>query len=190
MRDNSVYKIYTCPCPYVTVNDNKEQECECTALLYPLSSDIDKSEPEKTRNGGTNMTTFFMPMIPPTSTHQQVGHTIDKQGRHRFYQRGNGEAEAKLTAHLRKHIPEQPYTGAVQVVVKWCYPATGKHRSGEPYTNKPDVDNLCKAMYDIMTRLHYWNDDKQIYSAVTEKFWADVPGVFVKIEEAEEHETN
>ena len=39
-----------------------------------------------------------------------------------------------------------------------------------------------------MTRLHYWNDDKQIYSAVVEKFWADVPGVFVKIEEAEEHE--
>ncbi|WP_302339109.1 RusA family crossover junction endodeoxyribonuclease [uncultured Ruminococcus sp.] len=103
------------------------------------------------------MTTFFLPMLPPTSTHQQVGHTIDKQGRHRFYQRGNGEAEAK-------------------------------HQNGEPYTNKPDVDNLCKALFDIMTRLHYWNDDKQIYSAVVEKFWADVPGVFVKIEEAEEHE--
>ena len=50
------------------------------------------------------------------------------------------------------------------------------------------MDNLCKALFDIMTRLHYWNDDKQIYSAVVEKFWADVPGVFVKIEEAEEHE--
>ncbi|WP_423817041.1 RusA family crossover junction endodeoxyribonuclease, partial [Ruminococcus callidus] len=68
------------------------------------------------------MTTFFLPMLPPTSTHQQVGHTIDKQGRHRFYQRGNGEAEAKLTAHLMKHSPEQPYSGAVRVVVKWCYP--------------------------------------------------------------------
>ena len=65
------------------------------------------------------MTRFFLPMLPPTSTHQQVGHTIDKQGRHRFYQRGNGEAEAKLTAHLMKHIPEQPYSGAVRVVVKW-----------------------------------------------------------------------
>ena len=138
------------------------------------------------------MTTFFLPMLPPTSTHQQVGHTIDKQGRHRFYQRGNGEAEAKLTAHLMKHIPEQPYSGAIRVVVKWCYPRKAKHQSGEPYTNKPDVDNLCKALFDIMTRLHDWNDDKQIYSAVVEKFWADVPGVFVEIEEAEvqaiEHE--
>lgn len=136
------------------------------------------------------MTRFFLPMLPPTSTHQQVGHTIDKQGRHRFYQRGNGEAEAKLTAHLMKHIPEQPYSGAIRVVVKWCYPRKAKHQNGEPYTNKPDVDNLCKALFDIMTRLHYWNDDKQIYSAVVEKFWADVPGVFVKIEEADEHETN
>ena len=34
----------------------------------------------------------------------------------------------------------------------------------------------------------HWNDDKQIYSAVVEKFWSDVPGVFVEIEEAEEHE--
>lgn len=102
----------------------------------------------------------------------------------------DGKAEAKLTAHLMKHIPEQPYSGAIRVVVKWCYPRKAKHQEGEPYTNKPDVDNLCKALFDIMTRLHYWNDDKQIYSAVVEKYWSDVPGVFVKIEEAEEHETN
>ncbi len=134
------------------------------------------------------MTTFFMPMIPPTSTHQQQGHTVDKHGVHHFYKRNNGEAEAKLAAHLMKHIPEQPYHGAVQVVVKWCYPIKAKHQDGEPYTNKPDVDNLCKALFDIMTRLHYWGDDKQIYSAVVEKYWAEVPGVFVQITEAEKEE--
>ena len=33
MRDNSVY-IYTIfRCRKIDVNDNKEQECECTALL-------------------------------------------------------------------------------------------------------------------------------------------------------------
>lgn len=129
------------------------------------------------------MTEFFMPMVPPTSTHQQQGHTVDKHGNHRFYQRGNGEAEAKLTANLMKHIPEQPYSSAIQVVVKWCFPLKGKHTDGEPHTSKPDVDNLCKALYDIMTRLHFWEDDKLIYSAVTEKFWAKVPGVYVRIEE-------
>lgn len=131
------------------------------------------------------MTEFFMPMIPPTSTHQQQGHTTDKHGVHHFYKRNNGEAEAKLTAYLMKHIPEQPYTGPIRVVMKWCYPLKGKHFDGEPYANKPDVDNICKAPYDIMSRLHYWNDDKQIYSAVTEQFWAAVPGIYVRIEEAE-----
>lgn len=126
-----------------------------------------------------------MAMIPPTSTHQQQGHTIDKRGVHRFYSRNNGEAEAKLTAYLMKHIPEQPFEGALQVVVKWCFPLKDKHTDGEPYTNKPDVDNLCKALYDIMTRLHFWNDDKQIFSAVTEKFWAKVPGIYVRIAEVE-----
>ena len=70
--------------------------------------------------------------------------------------------------------------------MKWCYPIKAKHQDGEPYTNKPDVDNLCKALFDIMTKLHYWGDDKQIYSAVVEKYWADVPGVFVQIAAAEE----
>nr|DAU16461.1 MAG TPA: hypothetical protein [Caudoviricetes sp.] len=32
-KDNSVYNIYSCRCRNIDVNDNKEQECECTALL-------------------------------------------------------------------------------------------------------------------------------------------------------------
>ena len=65
------------------------------------------------------MTTFFMPMIPPTSTHQQMGHTVDKHGVHHFYKRNNGEAEAKLAAHLMKHIPEQPYHGTLREFPKF-----------------------------------------------------------------------
>ena len=127
------------------------------------------------------MMDFFMPMHPPTSTHQERGHIIDSKGRHRFYNRSNGEAEAKLRAHLAQHIPSKPYTGPVQVLCKWCFPIKGKHSDGEPYTNKPDADNLCKALYDIMTALGFWEDDKQIYSSITEKFWADVPGIYVRI---------
>ena len=129
------------------------------------------------------MTEFFMSMIPPTSTHQQQGHTLDKNGVHRFYKRSNGEAEAKLAAHLIKHIPPEPYTGAIEVVVKWCFPIKGRHKDGEPYTNKPDADNLCKSLYDIMSKLRYWKDDKQISSSITQKFWAEVPGIYIRIEE-------
>ena len=126
---------------------------------------------------------FFMPMIPPTSTHQQQGHIQTKGGKHKVYPRANGDAEAKLTAHLARHIPPEPCTGAIRVLVKWLFPLKAQHRDGEWYTNKPDADNLCKALYDIMSELGYWIDDRQIASSITEKFWAQVPGIYIRIEE-------
>ena len=33
-----------------------------------------------------------------------------------------------------------------------------------------------------MTRLGFWHDDAQVASEVAEKFWADVPGVFIFVE--------
>lgn len=128
------------------------------------------------------MTEFFIDMIPPTSTHQEKGYTI-VNGKRRYYDRGNSDAEQKLKAYLSKHIPDKPYMDAVQVVTKWCFPIKAKHYDGEPYTNKPDADNLCKALYDIMTKLGFWKDDSLIYSSVTEKYWAERPGIYIKIQE-------
>lgn len=122
-------------------------------------------------------------MIPPTSTHQERGCTI-VNGKRRYYDRGNGDAEQKLHVYLAQHIPDQPFTGPIQVITKWLFPIKGKHSNGEPYTNKPDADNLCKSLYDIMTKLGYWKDDKQIYSSITEKFWAERSGIYVRIEES------
>lgn len=128
------------------------------------------------------MIEFFMDMIPPTSTQQERGCTIIN-GKRKYYDRGNSDAHQKLKAYLSQHRPSTPLTGALQVVTKWCFPIKAMHHDGEPYTNKPDADNLCKAFYDIMTELGYWKDDKQIYSSITEKFWAQRPGIYVKIEE-------
>lgn len=38
-------------------------------------------------------------------------------------------------------------------------------------------------MKDCMTRLHFWKDDAQVASEISEKFWAAVPGIYVRIEE-------
>jgi Holliday junction resolvase RusA-like endonuclease len=129
------------------------------------------------------MTKFFMAMIPPTSTKQQRGWSKTKTGKVISYDRANANAEGKLMANLAKHIPPHPYTGAIRVCTKWLFPIRGQHKDGEPYTKKPDVDNLCKSMYDIMTRLGYWKDDAQIVSGITEKFWSKIPGIYVCIEE-------
>ena len=34
-----------------------------------------------------------------------------------------------------------------------------------------------------MTKCGFWRDDALVASEITEKFWADVPGIWIRIEE-------
>ena len=43
------------------------------------------------------------------------------------------------------------------------------------HTNKPDTDNLIKAVMDAITRLGLWTDDGQVCQSWTEKRYADGP---------------
>lgn len=128
------------------------------------------------------MTEFFVPMAKvPTVTHQEKKVRV-LNGKPVFYEPQElKEARAKLAAHLAQHAPEKPYTGAVQLVVKWCFPITGKHKDGEYKTTKPDTDNLQKLLKDVMTALHYWTDDALVASEIIEKFWAARPGIYISI---------
>ena len=132
---------------------------------------------------------FFMPMQPPTVTHQAKQlHTYRKSGKPRAVLHDSPQlrdAQAKLHAALAPHRPPAPLTGPVRLVVKWCFPLTGRHRSGDYKTTKPDTDNLQKALKDQMTRLGYWKDDAQVCSEIVEKFWADPCGVYIVVEELE-----
>ena len=127
-------------------------------------------------------TEFFLLMIPPTVTHQEHQVTC-KSGKPVFYEPPELKAaRIKLQAYLAQHIPIEKYTTAVRLVVKWCFPVKGKHKDGEYKTTKPDVTNLQKMLEDIMTDLGYWTDDALIASAITEKFWAITPGIYVCID--------
>lgn len=128
-------------------------------------------------------TQFYMPMEPPTATHQEkkIAHV---NGRTIFYEEPNlRDARAKLEAHLSKHIPKQKYTGAVRLITKWCFPIKGDHNDGEWRISKPDTDNLQKLLKDIMTKLGFWTDDALVCSEICEKFWAALPGILIRIEE-------
>ncbi len=129
-------------------------------------------------------TEFFMPMIPPTKTQQEHQVKIVK-GKPIFYEQAELKAvRAKLMAHLGQHVPEEKYKCAVRLTTKWLFP-NGKHPPGTYKTTKPDTDNLIKMLKDVMTDLKYWTDDSLVASEITEKFWANVPGIYVKIEELE-----
>lgn len=124
---------------------------------------------------------FFLPMIPPTATHQEKQVRVVK-GKPVFYDPPEvTAARSKLTAHLAGHRPERPIEGGVRLVVKWCFPR-GRHRDGAYRTTKPDTDNLQKLLKDCMTDAGFWEDDAQVASEICEKFWAGVPGIYICVE--------
>lgn len=130
---------------------------------------------------------FFMPMIPPTKTYQEKRLGVDKKGKPFTYESPELKAvRQKLMAHLGQHTPKQPIEGAIHFIAKWCFPITGKHLPGDWKTSKPDTDNLQKMLKDCMTACGYWKDDAQVVSEIVQKFYCDVPGIFIVVEKIPE----
>lgn len=129
------------------------------------------------------MTKFFMPMIPPTITQQEHKVAVIK-GKPVIYDGSKlKDARAKLIANLSKHKPPKRYECGVRLVTKWCFPKKGRHLNGEYRITRPDTDNLQKLLKDCMTACGFWKDDALVASEIIEKFWSDIPGIFVYIEE-------
>lgn len=128
-------------------------------------------------------TEFFMSMKNvPTVTHQEKQVAV-VNGKPVFYEPDELKAaRQKLQAYLADHVPTDQYKGAVRLMVKWCFPITGKHKNGEYKTSKPDTDNLQKLLKDVMTDLKFWKDDAQVAAEMVEKFWAERPGIYIVIE--------
>lgn len=122
---------------------------------------------------------FFLPMKPPTITAQQ--HKISS--RHFYDSMELKTAKVKLRDSLIPYRPDKPLDGALRLIVKWCFPRTGKHYNGEYKYTKPDTDNLNKALKDIMENLGFFVNDSRIASEIIEKFWADTPGIYIRLEE-------
>lgn len=129
------------------------------------------------------MTEFFMAMIPPTATAQEHKVAV-RNGKPIFYDPPEVKAaKEKLIANLSKYSLNTPYREGVRLVTKWLFPNDGKHKDGEYKISKPDTDNLQKMFKDCMTKLDFWTDDQLVASEICEKFWADIPGIYVRIEE-------
>lgn len=125
---------------------------------------------------------FFMPMIPPTVTAQEKKITV-VNGKPRLYDPPElVAAKNKIKSNLIPFVPEQPLDGALRLVVKWCFPITGKHYDGEYKYTKPDTDDLNKALKDIMEDLSFYVNDSRVASETIEKFWAKVPGIWIHLE--------
>lgn len=127
------------------------------------------------------MIEFFMPMEKvPTATHQRKQVRV-VNGKPIFYEPEDVKAaRSTLTAHLASHRPASPMEGPLSLMVKWCFQGKGK-KNGSWRVTPPDTDNLNKLLKDCMTHVGFWRDDAQVAQEIIEKFWADLPGIYIRI---------
>lgn len=126
---------------------------------------------------------FFMPMKVPTTTYQEKKLTVRNGKPHPYEPPEVRDVREKLTAHLSRFAPAEPFKGALRLTVKWLFPTGKAHKDGEYKTTRPDTDNLIKLLKDCMTKLHFWHDDAQVASEINEKFHADITGIYIQLSE-------
>ena len=121
-------------------------------------------------------------IVPPTATAQQKGVFVRNGHAHFFTKQKVRDAEDFLAALLAPHAPAEPLRGPVYFQARWCFP----YRKSEPkrvtaagreiaHTVRPDLDNLEKALLDVLTRLRFYEDDSQIFTKSTAKVWGPKP---------------
>lgn len=128
---------------------------------------------------------FFMAMQPPTVTAQMRKVSV-VAGKPHFYDSPEVEAaKEKLRCRLAQHRPKRPLDGPLRLYAKWCFPMIGGVYDGQPKHTKPDTDNLQKALKDVMEELKFYPNDSRIAEEFAGKYWAKVPGIWIRLEEIE-----
>lgn len=122
---------------------------------------------------------MFLPMLPPTITAQEKG--INFSAKKVYTKQEVKDIHAKFSAYLSEYRPDHPLEGPIKLQVIWSFPITGKHFDGEWKTTKPDTDNMIKILKDVLTVLQFWKDDAQVALEISEKHYANIPGVFINI---------
>lgn len=137
-------------------------------------------EPETLKG---HMMEFFLPMKPPRTTHQMKAVRV-VCGKPFFYEpRSLQEARSTFRGYLSIHRPSEPLEGPLRVSIKWLFPTKMKKDHGTYKITRPDLDNMAKLLFDVMTDLGFWGDDAQVGCAILEKFWTvETPGIWISIE--------
>ena len=100
--------------------------------------------------------TIMLPIVPPTKTHQH-----------------------KKIVNIGKHA-KLADTKELKLVISDYLTLLKPYQPARPLT-KPDWDNLAKTLQDVLTRLRFWEDDAQVYSASVEKWWGEEPQITITI---------
>lgn len=122
---------------------------------------------------------------PPHTTAQTREVAINQAtGKPYFYKpKALQNAENDIKRALLPYIPDAPLRDVpVRLIVKWLFPFNREHKKVAYKLTRPDTDNLQKLLKDCMTALSFWADDGLVCSEIVEKFWAERPGIYIRIE--------
>lgn len=129
------------------------------------------------------MIEFFIPMKKiPTVTHQQKKVRV-VNGKPQFYEPDElKETRAMFMELLAPYAPEEPMDGPLRLTTKWLFPRIKGTYDGQYKHTKPDTENLLKLPKDCMQELGFFVNDSRVASEITEKFWSDTVGIYVRLE--------
>lgn len=132
-----------------------------------------------------------LPIVPPTATSQFGSRRLNwVGGKPRFFKSARQkDTEHTLRSLLLEHRPEKPMSGPVRVSIVFVWPhtrSTPKRLLAKtlPLANRPDLDNLGKALLDVMTQLQFWFDDGQIQQLSLSKWRAPEGELLIEVEPA------
>ena len=129
------------------------------------------------------MIEFFIPMKKiPTVTHQQKKVRV-VHGKPQFYEPDElKDTRAMFMDLLAPYAPEEPLDGPLRLTTKWLFPKIKGTINGQYKHTKPDTENLLKLPKDCMQELGFFVNDSRVASEITEKFWSDTVGIYVRLE--------
>lgn len=129
------------------------------------------------------MIEFFIPMKKiPTVTHQQKKVRVI-HSKPQFYEPDElKETREMFMELLAPYAPEEPLDGPLRLTTKWLFPKIKGTVNGQYKHTKPDTENLLKLPKDCMQELGFFVNDSRVASEITEKFWADTVGIYVRLE--------
>jgi Holliday junction resolvase RusA-like endonuclease len=125
---------------------------------------------------------FFVPGTPKAQPRPRAfARNFGGKWQARVYDASTAEGwKAAIAVAAKPFLPSEPLVGPVELHIDFYMPRPKSHstkkglRPAAPnwHTQKPDIDNLEKAVMDALTQIGMWSDDSQVCVKQTTKFWS------------------
>lgn len=139
------------------------------------------------------MITFFVNGDPVGQPRPRAFAMRSKKGGRpmvRMYDAGTADGwRRRISLAVKPYLPREPLTGPVAVSLAFFFARPKAHRnkrglkSSAPafHTQKPDADNLAKAVLDELTNAGLWKDDTQVVDISVTKAWDEQGGCQITV---------